>query len=57
MTPFLNITSDYFSFNENEFMGGNASVLIKKNELNKFLAKGVSVEWSKNDNNLFNKLY
>ena len=52
MTPFLNITSDYFSFNENEFMGGNASVLIKKNELNKFLAKGVSVEWSKNDNNL-----
>ena len=47
--PFFNIESDYFSFNDNSFMSGNSFVLIKEDKFNKFLAKGVSVEWSKVD--------
>jgi hypothetical protein len=50
--PFLNIESDYFSFNESSFMSGNSSISIKKDGLNKFLAKGVSVEWSRGSNAL-----
>ena len=46
---YFNIDSDYFSFNNNSFMSGNSSVSIRKNTLNKFLSKGVSVEWVKND--------
>ncbi len=52
LSPFFNIESDYFSFSDNSFMSGNSSVSVIQDGFNKFLAKGVSVEWSKSNNSL-----
>ena len=50
IAPFFNINSNYFSFTESSFMSGSSAVSIKIDKSNKFLAKGVSVEWSKYSN-------
>ena len=45
------IDSEYFSFSKNSFTSGNASFEYVSNKLSNFLAKGVSIEWSKKNNN------